>query len=227
MKLRYKLADVETAGFKGPNTNSSGVVEVAWLELDEEANVVNEVHSLINPGRPIEEGASAVHGIYDADVFAKPTLQNFYKNSWDDSPTVVIAHNKGFDLKFLAPQIAILSGSLCTLNGARQYIPEAPNHKLGTLAEFLGITAGKAHSALGDVYTARGLLLALMERSGRTLPQLVKLDAKPKLLSEMPFGQYKGVSFLQLPKSYLEWVLSVDDMPDDVKLSANHAFNLK
>lgn len=227
MPKRYKLADVETAGFKGPDENSSGVVEVAWLELDAALNVIDEKHSLINPGRPIEPGASEVHGIYDADVAFKPNLANFYKNNWDDSPTVVIAHNKNFDLKFLSPHIAILAGSLCTLATARQYIPESPNHKLGTLAQHLGLEAGKAHSALGDVYTALGLLRVICERSGRTLDDLVKLDEKPKLLAEMPFGMWKGRKFIDIPADYLAWLLKTDDMPQDVKLSAQHAINLK
>jgi DNA polymerase-3 subunit epsilon len=203
------------------------VVEIAWIEIDANLNVLDEVSSLIDPGRPIDEGASNVHGIYDADVFAKPTLERFYKNNWDNSPTVVIAHNKVFDLKFIAEHINHLSGSLCTLAAARQYIPEAPNHKLVTLAEFLKLPKGTAHRASGDVYTTLGLLRYIRERSGRTLPDLVKLDCKPKLLAEMPFGMYKGHKFLDMPPGYLTWLVETEDMPGDVKLSAQHALNLK
>ncbi len=168
-----------------------------------------------------------MHGIHDADVFAKPTLDRFYANNWDDSPTTLIAHNKNFDLKFLAPQIAFLAASFCTLNGARQYIPEAPNHKLGTLAEFLGLEQGKAHDAAGDCYTTLQLVRVICERSGRNLDELAKLDSKPKLLAEMPFGMYKGHKFLDIPASYLDWLAHTEDMPQDVKLSAQHALNLK
>lgn len=227
MSVRYKVADVETAGFKGPDANGSGVVEVAWLEIDESFNVLAQRSSLINPGRAIEEGASDTHGIYDADVAYAPTLETFYKNNWGSDPTVLIAHNKNFDLKFLAPQIQLLVGSLCTLNAARQYLPKAPNHKLATLAAHLNLETGTAHRALGDVWTTYGLLKFLCALTSRTLPELVKLDEKPKVLTEMPFGEHKGKSFNDLPVSYLDWILRIDDMPSDIKMSARVARDLK
>ena len=110
--IRYKVADVETAGFKGPDETSSGVVDVAWVEIDEHLNILGERSSLINPGRPIESGASEVHGLFDADVAFSPSLTSFYRNHWDDSPTVLICHNVPFDEKFLAPQIQLLVGKV-------------------------------------------------------------------------------------------------------------------
>lgn len=227
MKLRYKVADCETAGFKGPDSTSSGVVEVAWLEIDEQLNVLDLRHSLINPGRPIEEGAQAVHGISDADVAFAPNLKTFYGNAWDRSPTVFIAHNKNFDLKFLAGEIEHLVAAVCTLELARQYIPEAPNHKLPTLASYLNLTPGKAHSAAGDCETTLQLLAHILKITGRTLPELVKLSQKPKAIPVMPFGKHKGTAFHELPTDYLDWLLKATDMPGDVVISAQLARRMR
>lgn len=228
MKRRYKIADTETAGFRGPDEKGSGVVEIAWIEIDEELNELDRRVSLINPGRPIEEGAQGAHGISDADVAFAPALERWYPNNWDESPTVVACHNRSFDLKFLSPYIPWLAGSLCTLELARQYIPEAPNHKLGTLAEFLGLPAGTAHRADGDCETTLHLLRHIMTITGRTLPDLVKLATKPKAIPVMPFGKYKGRAFHALPTDYLDWIIErAMDMPPDVLLSAELARKMK
>ena len=224
--IRYRIGDVETAGFKGPDETGSGVVEVAWVELDEYCNPLAHFESRCNPGRPIEDGAFQAHGISNADVMFKPELETVFANHWGSDPVVFIAHNKQFDLKFLAHAIPILSGSLCTLALARQYITSSPNHKLQGLREHLGLEGGSAHSALGDCYTTLSLLKYVMALTERTLPELVKLDEKPKILTEMPFGTHKGKRFSDLPKSYLEWMLSVD-MPADVMMSARQALTLK
>lgn len=229
-KLRIKVADHETAGFKGPvltNLADSGVCEVAWIEILPDMAVVDRFQSLVNPGRPIEQGAFDTHGISDEMVFGKPTFDTVYHNNWDDSPTVAIYHNKNFDLKFSSPYIPFLAGSLCTLDLARQYIPEAPNHKLATLAEYLGLNPGEAHRAAGDCETTFQLLVVIMQISGRTLPELIKLGEKPKVLTEMPFGMHKGKRFHELPISYLDWILATDDMPKDVKISAEMARRMK
>lgn len=227
MAIRYKFADVETAGFRGPDEHGSGVVDVAWVELDENINELSERSSLINPGRNIEESAQAVHGISDAEVAFAPTLEAFYKNNWDDSPTVLIAHNVKFDQKFLSGCIQVLSGTLCTLELARAFLPEAPNHKLVTLAEHYRLERGTAHRAAGDVRTGVALLRLIAERSKMTLPQLVQFQSRPTVLTVMPFGMHKGKAFSDLPASYLSWLLSTEGISSDVKMSADIALKLK
>lgn len=226
--IRYKIGDVETAGFKGPDEKSSGVVEVAWLEIDPVTlEVIDQRSGLINPQRPIESGASETHGLFDSDVAFSPVLSTFYRNNWDDSPTVLIAHNIDFDKKFLAPQIQVLAGEFCTLKAAREFLPDAPNHKLATLAAHYGLPTGVAHRAAGDVYTTLGLLKLLLQTTNRTLQELIKLQTKPSVLTVMPFGTHKGKSFNDLPVSYLDWILATEGMPEAVTLSARMARTLK
>lgn len=227
--MRYRVADTETCGFKEPNQESSGICEVAWLEIDAQLNILGSFDALINPQRPIEDGAREAHGITDEMVAGKPLAKEVFDANWGGAePTTLIFHNKPFGLKFYAPYVPPISGSLCTLALARQYLPQAPNHKLGTLADYLGLPKGTAHRAAGDVMTTFALLARLMDISGRTLPDLVKLDEKPKVLTVMPFGEHKGKPFHDIPISYLYWILEkADGMPPDVILSAQTAMKLK
>lgn len=80
----YTILDTETASLQG------GVVELALLHIDTELNVLGEFHTKVNPERPIEPGAFAVHGISDADVADAPTLAQIPELSL---VTHAIAHN--------------------------------------------------------------------------------------------------------------------------------------
>lgn len=199
--MKYLILDTETSGLG----SKSGVVELACLQIDpDNLEVLGEFSTLCNPGVPIEAGAFAVHGISDADVADAFPVEHVFK---PEGPTTVIGHNVSFDLRFLSKCIADLQGSLCTLALARQYITDAPNHKLGILAKHLNLETGKAHRALGDVYTTRNLLKYLIEKSGRSLVTHVKVATMPKIIHRMPFGKYKGQLLINIPKEYLEWFL--------------------
>jgi DNA polymerase III epsilon subunit-like protein len=53
----YYVLDTESASL------SSGVVELAWLRVDSQLNIVEEFVSRCHPQRKIDAGAYAVHGI--------------------------------------------------------------------------------------------------------------------------------------------------------------------
>ena len=68
MKLNLKnplvFFDLETTG---TNINSDRIVEICYLKVYPNGNEESKTMR-INPGMHIPEAASAVHGIYDADV---------------------------------------------------------------------------------------------------------------------------------------------------------------
>ena len=66
----YYILDTETTGLSQPKA-----VEVAWIAIDEDLNVLDEQVHRVNPEKPIEEGAYAIHGISDADVADCPTIE--------------------------------------------------------------------------------------------------------------------------------------------------------
>jgi len=140
---------------------------------------------------------------------------------------VWVTGNCSFDNKFLAPHYENLVGSLCTLALARQYVKDSPNHKLGTLADHLGLKKGTAHSALGDVHTTHSLLTYLVEKSGRTLTELIAAARKPKIVHTITFGKYRGQQVSQLPLSYIQWFLGQGDIDQDLRYSLEQALKLR
>ena len=65
--------DLETTGV---NVKEDRVVQLA-VSYFQGHRVVQQHTQLFNPGVPIPEGASAVHGVYDQHVADQPTLESF------------------------------------------------------------------------------------------------------------------------------------------------------
>ena len=203
----YTILDTETASLRG------GVVELALLHIDTELNVLGEFHTKVNPERPIEPGAFAVHGISDADVADAPTLVQIPELSL---VTHAVAHNLTFDSRMLKGYLKA-EASLCTLSLSRQYLKGTANHKLENLKRELGLPDQKSHSALGDVYTTLDLLRHLLPLTGVPLDTLFKRAAQPKLIHRMTFGKHKGLLISQVPADYRAWLLGQENLDKDLK----------
>ena len=224
MTVKFIISDTETVGLNPPPAPASGVVEVAYLELDMNTlEILDEGYSRVNPGCPIHPEASKVHGITDADVIHAPKLGEVYK--FEDA-VIHSGHNAPFDLKFLAGQYDNLIGSLCTLALARQYIHDSPNHKLGTLVDHLGLQKGQAHNALADCHMTRHLLIHIIEKSGRDLKAHIAAARKPKVVMQMPFGKYKGQKIATLPRWYIDYFADKEIDPD-LRYSFDQALKMR
>lgn len=221
---RLIIADSETTGLKNPRP-----VEIAWVECDDNLNIIHRVESLIDPECAIEPGASAVHGIYYKDVAEAPTMREFFTyvqdNPFGYGDVVFVAHNAKFDLPMFKPYIANHDGTVCTLKLARRLYKEAPNHKLQTLREFLGLEYGAAHRALGDVITTHALLKRVMIDFDLSLEEIIELHNTPTFVKVMPFGKHKGTPLQELPASYKSWLMSLDDLDDNLRYSLNLVAN--
>jgi exodeoxyribonuclease X len=208
--MHFILLDTETTGLDQPRRP----VEVAWLVLDDKMNVLDTFNARVNPGRPINPGATEIHGIKDEDVAHCPAYGEVV--SALPKPFVALGHNVKFDLDVLAEHIE-WSGEICTLALARRWVGEAPNHKLPTLKTFLNLSDQQSHSALGDCYTSLEVLRVCSERSGRNLLELLELESVPKMLPRMPFGMHKGKMMQEVPASYREWLRSKPDLHKDLR----------
>ena len=222
--MKFLISDVESTGLHPPPAPASGVVEVAYLELDMSTlEILDEGYSRVQPGCPIHPEASKVHGITDADVIHAPKLGEVYK--FEDA-VIHSGHSAAFDLKFLAGQYDNLIGSLCTLALARQYIHDSPNHKLGTLVDHLGLQKGQAHNALADCHMTRHLLIHIIEKSGRDLKAHIAAARKPKVVMQMPFGKYKGQKIATLPRWYIGYFADKEIDPD-LRYSFDQALKMR
>lgn len=208
-EFEINIVDTETAGLGG------GVCEIAYMRLDEWGRLIGEPFSRrLNPGRPIEARAQEIHGISDEMVADLPTLADAMTGS---TPIYWIGHNASFDQRVCAPTLQAAK-TVCTLKLARQYFPQAPNHRLDTLREYLGLSQQKAHSALGDIINTHELLTHVLDFTGLSLLTLFERQTQPRLLAKMPFGKHKGMPMTLVPRDYREWMLS-EEIDNDLRFT--------
>ena len=203
------IIDTETTGLV-----NAKACEIAWLVIDESYNILDQQVHLTDPEQLIEKGAYAIHGISNDNVKGWPANSTICKLI--PRPLVWIGHNAVYDQRVLGSHLE-WSADLCTLALARRYIPYGTtNHKLPTLQKELKLTAHVSHRALGDVLTTLELLKLISQLSCKSLPELLELESKPKMIQKMPFGMYKGYNFAEIPKPYRQWMMSQAEWPKDI-----------
>ena len=210
MNDNYAIVDCETTGLDSPIK----AVEVAWIRINKNMEVIDEFVSKVNPERPIHEGAQAIHGISLESVANCPKIEEVIGVL--PQPFCFIAHNAKFDIRVLSPYIAYHS-EICTLALARRWLKGLPNYKLVTLKEHLKLTNQTSHSALGDCRSTLEVLRLCAEASGRDLEGLRELESQPKMLPFMIFGMHRGKAFSDIPKGYRDWLAAQEDLHPDLK----------
>lgn len=221
--MRVIVLDTETTGLADP----IGVCELAYIEIDP-ATLLEKfrAHSLIDPEMPISASASGVHRITNDMVQDAPTLDEFFKivlqDPFANEDVIMIAHNARFDYSLVERYLG-RSLTLCTLKLAKRVFPDAENHKLATLKYLLGLgTGGHSHGAMTDVEDALDLLYKIVEKTGYNLSELLEFQETPLLVTHMPFGKHKGLRLVDVPKSYLVWLMKQDNIDPDLEYSLNY-----
>jgi DNA polymerase-3 subunit epsilon len=155
------IFDVETTGLSPAYGHR--VCEVGCLRLLD-GEVLGQFESLVDPGRPISAGAYRVNRISAEMLLGAPAFEQVADPLlalMEDA--VLVAHNAPFDLGFLAAELEIAQllppeGPVVdTLSLARRAYSFARNG-LQAVARALGVEAGTAHRAMGDVWTTRNVL---------------------------------------------------------------------
>lgn len=207
------IFDTETTGLKSP-----GVVEIAWIVVDKDLNVLDEYCSLVNPEKPIEPGAQAVHGI-TAEIVENMPPMDMIATRLNGRIEKGCCHNAPFDRRVVKPWIAV-DNAICTLSLARKLITNTTNHKLETLQKELGLPKRNSHTALGDVYTVRDLLLFMRDSFELDIELEFQRAMKPVTVHKMPFGKHKGKNLATLPPDYRAWLLG-QEIDDNLRFSLN------
>ena len=190
--IPFVAFDTETTGLHA----SDRLVELAAVRFRGE-DVEAEWASLIDPGVPIPEAASAIHGLRDADVATAPpanTVLPAFLGFIEGA--ALVGHNSPFDVRVLALELLRAGLPLpdnpildtCALS--RRLALDVPNHRLGTLAQALGVRCGTGHRALADARVARDLLRAYLCRLGGAAEGMVRRDLtlEPLMLSFRRFA---------------------------------------
>lgn len=172
--LTCVVFDTETTGL---SPTEDRIVQIAGVRIARGRMTGERFETLVNPGRPIPPGATAVHHINDEMVADAPgmtaALGAFHHFAED---AVLIAHNAPFDMGLLRTAASETGAHfdnrvLDTVLLSAMVWGQAAVHTLDALTERLGITipAEDRHTAMGDaVATAEAFLklLSALEAKG-------------------------------------------------------------
>ena len=228
-KARFCVLDLETTGFS-PDVDR--VVEAAGVHCSLNQGVLRHVSQLVNPQRPIPEGATATHGLRDEDVAHAGTLDAALDLIREQPFDVWSAHNAAFDFGFAPPGDVPV---ICTLMLARRLWPELPHHTNQSLRAHWKLEVPEAeglpaHRAEPDALVTAALLLlelkVLQERCPdlQTLGHLLDWVNTPQLLPLCPVGKkHRGRPWSEVPRSYLLWMQeNFENMDLDLRATLQH-----
>jgi DNA polymerase-3 subunit epsilon/CBS domain-containing protein len=179
--------DLETTGL---DVKRDRIVQIAAIAMSGAAILESpRIDRIIDPGVPIPEASTRIHGLSDKDIATAPTFAGLANELRQIlSGNVVIGHHIAFDLAVLrneaaraaivwseppALDIAMLVGALA---------PSLPDLGLETVAKHVGVAIKGRHSALGDSMAAAEIFARLIpllrERDIRTLGEAQAFAAR-------------------------------------------------
>ncbi len=164
--------DTETAAPPGSGCGAPHLVELGAVRV-RGGESTDSFQSLVRPAVPIAPEASAVHGLAEADVADAPEAAEVLARfrDWVGADWLV-GHDAPRDQHVLAFEYARHGLEappgplLCTLRWSRRHLPEAPDHRLATLVEHLGIEGALEHRALPDAVHCWQIFEACVRRLG-------------------------------------------------------------
>lgn len=147
----YYVVDVETTGLSRAQDR---IIELAWLRV-EDGSIVDRYSTLIDPECPISPSASAVNGIFDADVKGAPKYADIRQKVAEALiGSTVVGHNVTFDLGFLTQLIGATEGRILyidTYHLSKRVFPFLSGYKLEQLCNTLHLESKSSHRAMDDV----------------------------------------------------------------------------
>ena len=110
MPKKYIILDTETTGLEVKQGHR--VIEIGAVLLNDRKKSNDHFHSYLNPSRLIDEEASKVHGITNADLEDQPGFEEIAEEfiQFIEGSTLVI-HNAPFDVGFLNNELRLASTS--------------------------------------------------------------------------------------------------------------------
>lgn len=202
--LEFAVVDVETTG--GSGAFGHRVTEVGIVCLTGAGAFRGEFRSLVNPHRPIPASITRLTRITQAMADAAPSFTQIAERVQAIlRGRVLVAHNAGFDWRFLQGEFALCGrrvptrARLCTVRLARRLVPEVRSRSLDSLSRYFGIPNEARHRAWGDARATAALLVRLVERAEeRAAPTLT--DVRTLLKPLAPRSRRRSA----LPRS-MDW----------------------
>ncbi|GAA4970952.1 3'-5' exonuclease family protein [Algibacter aquimarinus] len=181
----YAIVDIETTGGK---YNEEGITEIAIYKYDGH-EVVDQFISLVNPERDIQPFVVNLTGINSNMLRNAPKFYEVAKRIIEiTEDCILVAHNAQFDYRILGTEFKRLGydykrKTLCTVELAKDLIPDLPSYSLGKLVRSLGIPVTDRHRASGDALATVKLFKMLLDKdSTKTIIQKsIRLNPKRQL----------------------------------------------
>jgi len=224
--------DLETTGV---NVTNDRIIEICVHKVQPDGK--EETHTWrVNPTIPIPDGASAIHGIYDADVADRPTFATLAAEVYNliqDSDLAGYNSNK-FDIPLLAEEF-LRAGIEFDMSKRRAIDVQNIFHRMEqrTLTAAYKFYCGKS---LDDAHSAEADVLATYEVLKSQLDRYEELENDMSFLAEFSnrqkvadfagfiayngkgqeiftFGKYRGQtveSVLQENPGYYGWIQNAD-----------------
>ena len=185
----FAVVDVETTGSLGADR----IMEIAVVEVRGGA-VVDEWHTLINPGRPVDPYVQRLTGIRPGMVVDAPTFEHVAEEVHRRlEGRVFVAHNAAFDWHHVSGELAEATGRapevrrLCTVRLVRSLLPRLQRRNLDEVSRHYGIPIHERHRAHGDALATARVLVRLIDEA--SMQGVADLDA---LFERMEKPRRKG-----------------------------------
>ena len=150
----YVLVDIETTGL---SPVSDDIIEIGAIKVKNN-EIIDTYNELIKVDRKLTTFITNLTGITDEMLkngkLPEIVLQEFIGFVGKDT---IMGHNVNFDLGFLRNKcmkyldVKLQNSYIDTMYLARKLVPDSPNYKLGTLADYFNINYKGAHRGLRDV----------------------------------------------------------------------------
>ncbi|MCS6998413.1 MAG: 3'-5' exonuclease [Aquificaceae bacterium] len=166
LESTFVSIDVEATGV---DPAKSDIIEIACVRV-EGGIITDSFSTLINPGYPLPQRITELTGITNAMLVGKPQMEEvlpgflrFVRNS------VLVAHRVEKDIAFIDKYYRRLYGKrfrpphICTLNLAKNVLPNLKRYTLKDLADHLGVEYNRVHRAMDDAKTTAFVFLELLK----------------------------------------------------------------
>jgi DNA polymerase-3 subunit epsilon len=193
--MRQIILDTETTGMRVEEGHK--IIEIGCLELVNRKLTQRQFHIYLNPGRDIDPGAQAVHGITSEFLKDKP----IFRTIADDFIAFIqgaelIIHNAPFDVAFLNYELACLGKGYQTIADYCTVIDTLPmarqrhagqRNSLDALCKRYGVDNSKReyHGALLDAFLLAQVYLAMTGGQGHFFDALADMASTTKFTNDV------------------------------------------
>jgi DNA polymerase III subunit epsilon len=181
----YAILDIETTGGK---YNEEGITEIAIYKFDGH-EVIDQFITLTNPEREIQPFVVNLTGINSNMLHNAPKFYEIAKRIVEITEScIIVAHNAQFDFRILRTEFKRLGydfsrETLCTVELAKDLVPNQSSYSLGKLTRSLGIPVSDRHRAAGDAMATVKLFKMLLAKDlhKKIIQASIRLEPKHQM----------------------------------------------